>query len=753
MEDLSLIVEKLNAPPFSRGLSLASFDELGPTALLQLANDVLGELDRVHRVDARDEPAEACASRLLAFLQVLKYPGVGDARAAPAVGVALSRGDRAALYPVLAFVLARLPALKKRAYVARYLLPVEVPPEVAHDEGVGSLLAQFRALQGEFKEAHKALERAAGGGTRATPAELKREIAQLEDERGQLIEKIGSLRRKTDAVKGFAPLLEATSALRKEQEEEARLAERMQEQRLQLAAAEKRYGEVNHRLAETRARVREDVPSGEAMLDALRRENEEVKRLCAAALPASLDARRETLGRLQRLLAEPPKSEAALAELRGRVASSEAAVARLTAQVAGAQRAAGDDKLAMFRQQAALVARKLAQREEALDALKREAEGVAREVEAREAKLSELSGPKFMRREEFKAYAASLRTKTGTFKGLKAALGEVRQETVVLARTEELLKGRAGDMDAFLARLEAKKGVSGYTQVASDLEKVSALKARIDDSKGATLQEFARIVDDIQATIRGRKERLKPQMDALRAARAAFHEANATFVREKATYESVAVGLEAEKAALERQADALQAEAAADEARAAHSAAQREVLLALAARAREENGYEAGEGRFNHDFATHKELYAHKLQQVRQEPRGRRARCAPTPLARPPLRPRRVHLRTFSHTHTLIHTPGRPPAAVGQPSKGAAEKAKGAHRKRVGARVPARSLPGPEAAAAGEAGGAAGGVGRRRQRRRRRRRGGRGQAGRGGAGVRVAGRKRARGGPKVVIMF
>ncbi len=689
MEDLSLIVEKLNAPPFSRGLSLASFDELGPAALLQLTNDVLGELDRAHRVDARDEPAEAASSRLLAFLQVLKYPGtVGEPRALAGLGAALARGERSALYPVLAFVLGRLPALKKRAYVARYLLPVEVPPEVAHDEGVGSLLAQLRTLQGEFKDAHKALERASGGGPRATPAELKREIAQLEDERGQLIEKIGSLRRKTESVKGFSPLLEATSALRKEQEEEARLAERMQEQRLQLGAAEKRYGEVNHRLAETRARVREDVSSGEAMLDALRRENEEVKRLCTAALPASLDARRDTLGRLQRLLAEPPKSEAALAELRGRVASSEAAVARLTAQVAGAQRAAGDDKLAMFRQQAALVARKLAQREEALDALKRVAEGVACEVEAREAKLSELSGPKYMRREEFKAYAASLRTKTGTFKGLKAALGEVRQETVVLARTEELLRGRAGDMDAFLARLEAKKGVSGYTQVASDLEKVSALKARIDDSKGATLQEFSRIVDDIQVTIRGRKERLKPQMDALRAARGSFHEANATFAREKATYESVAVGLEAEKAALEKQADALQAEAAADEARAALCAAQREVLLALAARAREENGYEAGEGRFNHDFATHKELYAHKLQQVRggRAPPACDARRSPA-----------INTTTPSHTHTHTHTH----TAAREPAKGAPQKAERAHRKRVRQRVPARQIPRPQAAAAG----------------------------------------------------
>ena len=163
----------------------------------------------------------------------------------------------------------------------------------------------------------------------------------------------------------------------------------------------------------------------------------------------------------------------------------------LTDAVAAAQRASGDDKLAMFRQQSSLVARKLAQREEALEALRRDEEAAARDIEAREARLSELSGPKYMRRDEFRAYAASLRAKTAQFKQFKAALAEARQEHVVLARTEALLVARAGAADAGLRALEEKKGVAGYTRVASDLEDVSALKARADESKGKTLAEIA----------------------------------------------------------------------------------------------------------------------------------------------------------------------------------------------------------------------------------------------------------------------
>jgi intraflagellar transport protein 81 len=680
MTDLQLIVERLNVFPFGKGItqvrpslslpsSLAgsqltlplpplphppspptpslqvSLDDRSPTELLQLLNDVFAELDKAHRVDVRDEAPEAAGPRMVSFLQVLKFPGAAESRSHEALSAALCRGDRSAIYPVLAYVLPRMPALKKRAYVARYLLPVEVPAEFQHDEAVSSLLAEYKALQGDFKNTHKGLERAQGG-SKATPGELKKEISQLEDERGQLIEKIAALKKKTGEIKGFGPQLEATSSLRKEQEEEGRLAERMQEQRASLAAAERRYAEVNHRLAHTRAGVREDITSGEAVLGSARKEAEEARALVSRALPASIVARKETLARLHRMLAEPAKSEAALSELRSRIGSLEAAVSQLSSSVAGIQRASGDDKLAMFRQQSALVAKKLAQREEALEALSREAEAVGREVEAREAKLSELSGPKYMKREEFKAYAAALRSKTSQFKSLKAALSEVRQETVVLARTEALLKARAGDMDAFLRKLEERKGIGGYSGVASDLEKVSALKSRIDESKGATLQEISRIVEDIKSTIGEQKTRLVPQIKALRALRSEFTEAEAQYLLERATYESVAVGLEAEKAALERQADALQAEATSEEAKLQACELKSLALEALAERAKEEAAFEAGEGRLLRDFRTHKDLFAHRASQVRPEgacwlasPSCRAAACAPhsSPLTASPL--------------------------------------------------------------------------------------------------------------------
>lgn len=83
---------------------------------------------------------------------------------------------------------------------------------------------------------------------------------------------------------------------------------------------------------------------------------------------------------------------------------------------------------------------------------------------AQEAKLSELSGPKFMRRDEFKNYANELRIKTKQYKEMKQELAALRAETVVLQRTEQILRSRDSNLKEYLEQLEAKRGVSGYTE-------------------------------------------------------------------------------------------------------------------------------------------------------------------------------------------------------------------------------------------------------------------------------------------------
>merc|ERR1719162_1829809 len=105
------------------------------------------------------------------------------------------------------------------------------------------------------------------------PVELQREVAQLDAEREQLAQKIQQLKVKSEKDEGFHVLLQVTSMLRKEQEEVARLAEKLAEQRYQLEQTEQLYIERSARLREMKEVAQQDGEgNAEAMLKMLRNE-------------------------------------------------------------------------------------------------------------------------------------------------------------------------------------------------------------------------------------------------------------------------------------------------------------------------------------------------------------------------------------------------------------------------------------------------------------------------------------------------
>ena len=77
-----------------------------------------------------------------------------------------------------------------------------------------------------------------------------------------------------------------------------------------------------------------------------------------------------------------------------------------------------------------------------------------------------------------------LRTKTAQYKQLKADLAAIRAETVVLNRTEQIMRSRGGDVGEFVKQMEARKGVAGYSETQERLEQVSEKTSTLNDAKG-----------------------------------------------------------------------------------------------------------------------------------------------------------------------------------------------------------------------------------------------------------------------------
>merc|ERR1719446_1849689 len=144
---------------------------------------------------------------------------------------------------------------------------------------------------------------------------------------------------------------------------------------------------------------------------------------------------------------------------------------------------------------------------------------------------------------------------------MKAELGEIRSETVLLNRTEQLLKSRGTNLDDFLADLESKRGVSNYTGTEKRMQEVSEAQASVNEVKGKTLEEISKIVTDINQALKERKNKLAPQIKELRAVRGEYQDIERVYLEKKGMFESTAAGLESERVKLEMQCGRNQDEA------------------------------------------------------------------------------------------------------------------------------------------------------------------------------------------------
>merc|ERR1712187_12433 len=188
-------------------------------------------------------------------------------------------------------------------------------------------------------------------------------------------------------------------------------------------------------------------------------------------------------------------------------------------------------------------------------------------IEDKDATLCEMSGPKFMKREEFKQYATQLRKKTNKYKSLKLELTQLQSESVVLNRTEQILKARDENVSEFMAQREQEKGVAGYQKTEKELAEISQKKTSTDREKGQTLEEISKIVTDINIALKDRKNKLAPQIKELRSVRQQFQELEQFYLKHKKTYENTAAGLESERLKLEQECEKLQNKALQEESR------------------------------------------------------------------------------------------------------------------------------------------------------------------------------------------
>ncbi|XP_058640644.1 intraflagellar transport protein 81 homolog isoform X2 [Onychostoma macrolepis] len=547
-EQLKFIVEQLNREPFKKNFNLITFDSLEPMQLLQTLNDVLAEIDPKQAIDIREEMPEQTAKRMFTLLAMLKYKPPGGMSEASSFRQGLVAGSKPVVHPILHWLLQRIPELKKRAYLARFLVKLEIPAEFIQDDIIAETYHQYEELVEGFKNIHKECEQLKSSGF--STAEIRRDIVAMEEEKDQLIKRVERLKKRVEAVSNHQRMLELARQLRVEKEREESLAHQKQEQKNQLFQAEQRLQRCQIQLKDLQQAAADEKP--ESLMKRLEEDIKFNSYMVSEKLPRELENMRKVVQYLQKVASEPAMGQAELRELEDKIRETNTEINHLI-EKRMMRNDPMDDKLSLFRQQAAIIVRKKETKVEELQEAREELAAVERELNMKSSQARERGGAELIRGDEFKRYVAKMRGKSSTYKKKR------------------------------------QRGISGFSDTQEELERVSAIKSELDEMKGRTLDDMSEMVKKLNSVIAEKKSALSPLIKDLRALRQEHAELAPEYEQKKTQYDTCSAGLESNRSKLEQEVRMLREETAQEESRYYHINCMREIIESQMQRAADQS--------------------------------------------------------------------------------------------------------------------------------------------------------------------
>lgn len=237
MDELNGIAQRLNAEPFNLSIRAVELEEKSPDELLQLVIHVISRLDggMQKQLDA-SAPKEAIVDLVIQFLTLHKC------KLLPAEESKLEEWLDG--ISILNWLLCNFEFLRKRCYLANYLVPIYVPEEyLDSDSNLAELFQSHQDLQSEFVSIHKEYSSTiASCGCSAS--DLTEGIKEMRLEKKKLKKRLQQEHNQSRGNINYKQLLIEASRLRQTQRDEIRLGEQKAEQHQLLCLTKQRYEQV-----------------------------------------------------------------------------------------------------------------------------------------------------------------------------------------------------------------------------------------------------------------------------------------------------------------------------------------------------------------------------------------------------------------------------------------------------------------------------------------------------------------------------
>ena len=230
-ENLQLISQRLSGPPFNKNYSMVSLDTMPPDDYISLLNEVIHEIDgkQPGLIACKSEAPEARVVRHLEFLRGVQYKPPEP----KGLKTGILLGEKKFMLPILFYLISEMERIKERAYLARYLVKINVPPEmVQSDEGINTAWEEYLELIERFKEIHSSVNeqrkqvsfqktiilrrnfKIKGPDTEGVRADIR----SMEEERKQIEKRVERAETKSKALSNYDPLYQAAKKLRIEKQ-------------------------------------------------------------------------------------------------------------------------------------------------------------------------------------------------------------------------------------------------------------------------------------------------------------------------------------------------------------------------------------------------------------------------------------------------------------------------------------------------------------------------------------------------------
>ena len=458
----------------------------------------------------------------------------------------LVEGEKQIIYPVLEWILNNVTDLKQRAYLAKYLVKLDIPPEISADQDVAEIYEQYEDLIDQFKTVHKECDAIKNSGY--STSELRKDIEEMEKEKEIVQKRIERMQRKVEGMPNLEVMLEVAKKLRQEKERNKEIKSQKQDQRNNINHSNQRIMRLEQQLSDMRQAGIGTTP--EVLLQKLEEEAKVNSYIVNEKLPRELEQKKQAVTSLEKVLNQPALTQNDLLELKKRIkdANTEAK------EISDKKNVSNDpmeDKLTLFRQQAAIITRKKETTAERLNDARSALNVAEDDVRDKKGQIGSLGGEVILKGDDFKKYVNALRTKSNEYKEKRQQLSELKSEYGVLARTLEVITSRNDNLNESLSAMEASKGITGFRDTQGNLEKVANLKANLDEQKGSTLEDMSGLVHQLTVKIAERKSRLAPIIKELRPLRQQCQDMQIDYDEKKHHYDSTALQLQSNMGKLE----------------------------------------------------------------------------------------------------------------------------------------------------------------------------------------------------------